>query len=51
MDEDIVLVTLNYRLGPVGFLTFESELAPGNLGLRDQVNSPSVTNVPFYSQN
>ncbi len=43
MDEDIVLVTLNYRLGPVGFLTFESEQAPGNLGLRDQVNSPGVT--------
>ena len=37
MDEDIVLVTLNYRLGPVGFLTFENDLAPGNLGLRDQI--------------
>jgi len=32
-----VLVTLNYRLGPLGFLTFENDLAPGNLGLRDQI--------------
>ena len=33
------MVVLDFfcRLGPVGFLTFENDLAPGNLGLRDQV--------------
>ncbi|XP_026840126.1 esterase B1 isoform X2 [Drosophila persimilis] len=34
--EDIVLVTLNYRLGPLGFLTAGPD-APGNQGLKDQV--------------
>ncbi|XP_055849610.1 juvenile hormone esterase isoform X2 [Episyrphus balteatus] len=34
--EDVVLVTLNYRLGPLGFLSAGPE-APGNSGLKDQV--------------
>ena len=33
----VVLVTVQYRLGPFGFLTFENDQAPGNLGLHDQV--------------
>ena len=36
MDQDIVLVSVNYRLGPLGFLSMDSDQAPGNLGLRDQ---------------
>lgn len=36
MDHNVVLVSVNYRLGPFGFLTMEDDLAPGNLGLRDQ---------------
>ena len=36
LDLDVVLVTMNYRLGPLGFLTLESDIAPGNLGLHDQ---------------
>ena len=35
----VVLVTVQYRLGPFGFLSFENEQAPGNLGLHDQVLS------------
>ncbi|PNF42132.1 Esterase FE4 [Cryptotermes secundus] len=35
--EDVVLVTLNYRLGPFGFLCLENEEVPGNAGLKDQV--------------
>ena len=31
-----VLVTLNYRLGPLGFLSLGDDNAPGNLGLWDQ---------------
>ena len=37
MDQQVVLVTLNYRLGPFGFLTTADEAAPGNYGLHDQV--------------
>nr|CAI5826694.1 unnamed protein product [Callosobruchus analis] len=36
VDEDIVVVTANYRLGALGFLTTEDEVIPANLGLRDQ---------------
>ncbi|CAG4972424.1 unnamed protein product [Colias eurytheme] len=37
LDRDIVLVTINYRLGALGFLSTGDELAPGNNGLKDQV--------------
>ena len=36
-DEEIVLVTVNYRLGFFGFLSTEDEHAPGNYGMLDQV--------------
>lgn len=36
MDEDIVMVSINYRLGIFGFLSLENDDAPGNLGLWDQ---------------
>ncbi|KAJ9599104.1 hypothetical protein L9F63_010372, partial [Diploptera punctata] len=35
--EDIVLVTFNYRLGPLGFLSTGDSVIPGNNGLKDQV--------------
>lgn len=37
MDRDIVLVTANYRLGILGFLSTGTKEAPGNNGLKDQV--------------
>ncbi|XP_023312047.1 venom carboxylesterase-6-like [Anoplophora glabripennis] len=37
MDQDIVLVTFNYRLGSLGFLSTGDKEAPGNNGLKDQV--------------
>ena len=39
LDEDIVLVTINYRLGMFGFLSTEDSVAPGNYGMLDQVRA------------
>nr|UUB32753.1 carboxylesterase COEA2 [Dendroctonus rhizophagus] len=36
MDEDIVVVIPNYRVGPFGFLATGDLSAPGNAGLKDQ---------------
>ncbi|KAG8235925.1 hypothetical protein J437_LFUL014281 [Ladona fulva] len=37
LDEDIVLVAVNYRLGALGFLSTGDSVVPGNNGLKDQV--------------
>ncbi|XP_044586951.1 esterase FE4-like [Cotesia glomerata] len=37
VEKDVVLVTLNFRLGAVGFLNTLDESAPGNAGMKDQV--------------
>lgn len=36
LDHDVVLVSMNYRLGPLGFLSTEDDVVPGNNGLKDQ---------------
>lgn len=36
LEHDVVLVTGNYRLGPLGFLSTEGKECPGNFGLKDQ---------------
>ncbi|XP_076287810.1 carboxylic ester hydrolase-like [Lasioglossum baleicum] len=36
MDQDVIFVTFNYRLGILGFLSTEDEIVPGNMGLKDQ---------------
>lgn len=37
MQEDIVLVTINYRLASLGFLNTGDDLVTGNMGMKDQV--------------
>ncbi|XP_044261768.1 venom carboxylesterase-6-like isoform X2 [Tribolium madens] len=37
LGKDVVYVNLNYRLGPLGFLSTENEVVPGNNGLKDQI--------------
>jgi carboxylesterase type B len=37
LEHDIILVTGNYRLGAIGFLSTEDDHIPGNFGLKDQV--------------
>lgn len=37
MDKDVVLVVPHYRLGPLGFLSLQTDDVPGNAGLLDQV--------------
>ncbi|KAK5646895.1 hypothetical protein RI129_005359 [Pyrocoelia pectoralis] len=37
LDQDLVLVTINYRLGVLGFLSAGDCILPGNNGLKDQV--------------
>lgn len=37
VDQNLVVVTLNYRLGMLGFASTEDDALPGNLGLRDQL--------------
>ncbi|KAI5637243.1 carboxylesterase family domain-containing protein [Phthorimaea operculella] len=37
LRHDIIIVTFNYRLGALGFLSLENEEASGNAGLKDMV--------------
>ena len=37
LDEDVVFVAIQYRLGMFGFLSTEDENAPGNYGMFDQL--------------
>lgn len=37
VDEHVVVVTFNYRLGVLGFLSLQNREVPGNNGMKDQV--------------
>ncbi|CAG9793753.1 unnamed protein product [Diatraea saccharalis] len=37
VQKEVVVVSFNYRLGVLGFLSLDHKDAPGNMGLRDQV--------------
>lgn len=36
LEQDVILVTLNYRLGAFGFLSLNTKNYSGNMGLKDQ---------------
>ena len=36
MEKKVVMVVINYRLGPFGFLSMGNSDVPGNAGFRDQ---------------
>ncbi|XP_023953641.2 esterase E4-like [Bicyclus anynana] len=37
MKEEVIIVTLNHRIGSLGFVSFEDEILPGNNGIRDVI--------------
>uniref|UniRef100_A0A182R2N0 Carboxylic ester hydrolase n=1 Tax=Anopheles funestus TaxID=62324 RepID=A0A182R2N0_ANOFN len=39
LQRQLILVTVNYRLGPLGFLSTEDDVIAGNFGLKDQVTA------------
>lgn len=38
-SKGVVVVILNYRLGPLGFLSTEDDVIPGNFGMLDQISA------------
>lgn len=45
MDENVVMVTLNSRLGPFGFLNVGHMYAQGNMGIKDQSHALRWVNL------
>ena len=37
LEKDVVLVEIQYRLGPLGFMCLDHDDAAGNMGMLDQV--------------
>ncbi|XP_046991138.1 venom carboxylesterase-6-like isoform X4 [Schistocerca americana] len=53
LEKDVVVVTINFRLGALGFLSTQDSIIPGNLGLRDQIAALQwiKRNINYFSGN
>ncbi|XP_060833735.1 venom carboxylesterase-6-like [Rhopalosiphum padi] len=53
LDKDIILVTFNYRLGPIGFFSTGDSVVSGNNGLKDQVQALKWVkrNIKYFGGN
>ncbi|RZB70359.1 COesterase domain containing protein, partial [Asbolus verrucosus] len=53
MDKNIVYISINYRLGPLGFLSTEDDVVPGNNGMKDQIFALEwvKNNVKYFGGN
>lgn len=49
IDENVIVVTVNYRLGVFGFMSLGTENYPGNIGLRDQIHALKWVNENIHS--
>lgn len=39
LEHDVIYIGVNYRLGPLGFLSTGDDNCPGNFGFKDQVHA------------
>ncbi|XP_048521679.1 juvenile hormone esterase-like [Dendroctonus ponderosae] len=53
LEEDVIVVTFNYRLNVFGFLSTEDQIVPGNAALKDQLMALkwTKTNIAFFGGN
>ncbi|XP_055593769.1 glutactin-like [Uranotaenia lowii] len=53
LESDIVLVVIQYRLGPLGFLSMENEQIPGNVAILDMILALEwvQTNIGYFGGN
>lgn len=54
MEQNVILVTLNYRIGILGFLSLDTPEYSGNMGLKDQQMALKwiyYNIVPFFGDN
>jgi len=50
LDYDVIVVSINYRLGALGFLTIGAESNPANIGIMDQIMALNwvKNNIKFF---
>nr|UUB32802.1 carboxylesterase COEA14 [Dendroctonus valens] len=53
LEDDVIVVTFNYRLNIFGFLSTEDKIVPGNAALKDQLQALKWTreNIAFFGGN